>query len=175
MAVQAHLEAIPGLEVLATLYTILPFQVLEENLYCLCQLLGTLDKLWFVTPLHQSLSPSLCDLFLLFSFCFLGRHLSLDLSSPGDHLNSLCKYSPTFLRVSLCSPGCPGIPFVDQSGLEPTEIHLPLSPGLGIKGATVPCYHLPFQKLCIDVLPTYVCVPQVCLAPEDARRGCWIP
>lgn len=68
MAVQAHLEAIPGLEVLATLYTILPFQVLEGNLYCLCQLLGTLDRLWFVTPLPQSLCLPLC---VAFFFCFL--------------------------------------------------------------------------------------------------------
>lgn len=68
MAVQAHLEAIPGLEVLATLYTILPFQVLEGNLYCLCQLLGTLDRLWFVTPL----TPISVSLFVWpFSSAFL--------------------------------------------------------------------------------------------------------
>jgi hypothetical protein len=29
-------------------------------------------------------------------------------------------------RVSLCSPGCPGAHFVDQAGLELTEICLPL-------------------------------------------------
>ena len=32
-----------------------------------------------------------------------------------------------FKRVSPCNnSGCPGIPFVDQAGLEPTEISLPL-------------------------------------------------
>jgi hypothetical protein len=31
-------------------------------------------------------------------------------------------------RVSLCSPSCPGTCFVDQAGLELTEIHLPLPP-----------------------------------------------
>jgi hypothetical protein len=36
-------------------------------------------------------------------------------------------------RVSLCSPGCPGIHFVDQAGLE-LRIHLPCLPSAGIKG-----------------------------------------
>ena len=31
-------------------------------------------------------------------------------------------------RVSLCGPGCPGTLSVDQAGLQPTEIHLPLLP-----------------------------------------------
>jgi hypothetical protein len=31
-------------------------------------------------------------------------------------------------RVSLCSPGCPGTHFVDQTGLELIEIHLSLPP-----------------------------------------------
>jgi hypothetical protein len=31
-------------------------------------------------------------------------------------------------RVSLCSPGCPGTHFIDQAGLEFTEINLTLAP-----------------------------------------------
>jgi hypothetical protein len=31
-------------------------------------------------------------------------------------------------RISLCSLGCPGSSFIDQAGLELTEIHLPLPP-----------------------------------------------
>jgi hypothetical protein len=38
--------------------------------------------------------------------------------------------------VSLCSPGCPGTHFVDQAGLELTEIRLPVSQILGLKLCT---------------------------------------
>jgi hypothetical protein len=37
------------------------------------------------------------------------------------------------LRVFLCSPDCPGIHFVDQPGLELTDIQLPLPASVGTK------------------------------------------
>jgi hypothetical protein len=42
-------------------------------------------------------------------------------------------------RVSLWSPGYPGTQFVDQAGLELTEIHLPLLPKCWIKGVHHHC------------------------------------
>ena len=41
-------------------------------------------------------------------------------------------------RVSLCSPGCPGAYFVDQTGHELTEIRLGLLKTAEIKGM---CHH----------------------------------
>lgn len=39
-----------------------------------------------------------------------------------------------FGRFSLCIPGWPRIHYVDQAGLELTEIHEPLQPSVGIRG-----------------------------------------
>jgi hypothetical protein len=39
-----------------------------------------------------------------------------------------------FSRVSLYSPGCPQTPFVDQAGLELTDIPYLCLPSAGIKG-----------------------------------------
>jgi hypothetical protein len=44
-----------------------------------------------------------------------------------------------FMSGFLCSPGCPGTHFVDQAGLELTEICLPLSWSLGFKGVGHNC------------------------------------
>jgi hypothetical protein len=40
----------------------------------------------------------------------------------------LITFSLIFKDASLCSPGCLGICSVDHTGLELTEIHLPLPP-----------------------------------------------
>jgi hypothetical protein len=39
-------------------------------------------------------------------------------------------------RVSLCSPGCPGIHFVDQAGLELRNLPVSASQVLGLKACT---------------------------------------
>ena len=43
-------------------------------------------------------------------------------------------------RVSLCSPGCPGTYYVDQVGLELTELHCLCLWIAGIEGTQ--CHHL---------------------------------
>jgi hypothetical protein len=44
-------------------------------------------------------------------------------------------------RVSLCSPGCPGIHFVDQLGLELRDLLASASQALGVKGV---CHQILF-------------------------------
>ena len=48
-------------------------------------------------------------------------------------INSYFFVSAFVDKVSLCSPGCPETPSVDQASLELTEICLSLSPRPGIK------------------------------------------
>jgi hypothetical protein len=54
-------------------------------------------------------------------------------------------------RVSLCSPGCSGTCYVDQAGLKPTEICLPLAPGFWtrVKGMCCATMLQLFLYLCI--------------------------
>jgi hypothetical protein len=44
-------------------------------------------------------------------------------------------------RISLCSLGCTGIHFVDQSGLELIEIRLPLPPECRDQRCVPPAWH----------------------------------
>ena len=62
---------------------------------------------------------------------------SADSTSPKEDLTGSCLFSFFFFfifcfcfwdRVSLCSFGCPGTCYVDQAGLELTELNLPLHP-----------------------------------------------
>ena len=63
-------------------------------------------------------------------------------------------------RVSMCSPGCPGTHFVDQTGLELRDPPASASQVLGSKACTTTA------QLCMGVLPT--CVLGACVGQKRA-------
>ncbi|GAB1295478.1 Sodium-coupled monocarboxylate transporter 1 [Apodemus speciosus] len=60
-------------------------------------------------------------------------------------------------KISECSPGCPGTPYVDRSDLKLTEIHLPLPPKCWDQAQLMP-------YLVLDILRNYPGVPGLFVA-----------
>ena len=69
--------------------------------------------------------------------------------------------------VSLYSPGCPGIHYVDQAGLK-IRIHLPLPPKCRIKGV---CHHRPVKT---PVLDSYKLTSNKNLKELISYKMCWL-
>jgi hypothetical protein len=76
-------------------------------------------------------------------------------------------------RVSLCSPGCPGTYFVDQTGLKLRDPPVSASRVLGLKAcATSPVFFCLFLFVCLFFCRVCVCVClsvclSVCLPPPQ--------
>jgi len=97
-----------------------------------------------------------------------------------------------FLRH--CSSGWPGTHYVDQNGLELTEIHLSLPLNAGIKGASYytwldlifilckevyvylcarVCVYI-YIYVCVCTCVLCICVHNMCAVLSEARRGCQV-
>jgi hypothetical protein len=59
-----------------------------------------------------------------------------------------------FKDKGLCSPGCPGVHFVNQTGLKLTKIHLPLCPELGLKMCATARPAVCFHYFCYN----FICI-----------------
>lgn len=84
-------------------------------------------------------------------------------SLKGHHRSSCLSFPNT---VEAGSPGWPRTYYVDQDGLEFTEIHM--SGHLASKKNLKKCVFFNVWIFCVCVLP-------LCLIPEKARRGRWVP
>jgi hypothetical protein len=79
-------------------------------------------------------------------------------------------------RVSLCSPGCPGTPSVDQAGLELRNSSAFASQALGLKVCTTTLDQKKKKKvyICLFGQNVYMCIMYVTQYSQISKRY-WTP